>query len=176
MENLETDSLSVMELLEVLEDLLDNAKTAPFSSKVLVDRDAMYEVLKDIRLFLPNELKQSKWVMDERNKILVDAQQEAEQFKRDAEVRIEKLVTEHEISKRAQQEAEDILEEAKLMSRELRLGAMEYVDGLLVDVAELFNRAYSEVKTQNSIIEQCYTEKIEEIFENRHELRETARG
>lgn len=176
MENLEIDSLSVMELLEVLEDLLDNAKTAPFSSKVLIDRDAMYEVLKDIRLFLPNELKQSRWVMDERNKILVDAQQEAELLKKDAEVRIEKLITEHEISKRAKQEAEQVIEEAHKMSRDLRIHAMEYVDGLLVDIAELFNKAYSEVKTQNSIIEQCYTEKIEEIFENRRELRETARG
>ena len=172
---MEADSSSVMELLEILEDLLDNAKNAPFSSKVLVDRDAMYEVLKDIRLFLPNEIKQSKWVIDERNKILVDAQQEASSIMKDAEVRTAKLVTENEITKRAQEEAEYIRSEANKMSKDLRLGAMEYVDGLLADVADLFDKAHSEVKAQNSIIEQCYTEKINEIYENRKELRETAR-
>lgn len=171
----EADSLSVMELLDVLEDLLDNAKPAPFRQKVMVDRDAMYEVLKDIRLFLPNEIKQSRWVMDERNKILVDAQQDADSIVKDAEVQISKMVADHEITKRATTEAEQIIEDAKGMSKDLRLGAMEYVDGLLVDVAELFEKAYNEVKAQNSIIEQCYTEKIEEIFENRRELRETAK-
>ena len=173
---MENDSLSVMELLEVLEDLLDNAKSAPFSSKVLIDRDAMYEVLKDIRLFLPNEIKQSKWVMDERNKILVDAEQKSDEIINDAEVRASKLAKEHEIVKRAEDEAEQVLEEAKRISKDMRLGAMEYVDGLLIDVAELFDKAYAEVKTQNSIIEQCYTEKLSEIFENRRELRESARS
>lgn len=176
---METESLSVMELLEVLEDLLDNAKTAPFSSKVLVDRDAMYEVLKDIRLFLPNEIKKSKWVMDERNKILVNAQEEADNIRQEAEkereIKLSRLLDEHELTKYARDEAEKIMDEARVMSKELRLGAMQHVDGLLSDISKLFEDAYDEVRKQNSIIEQCYSEKIEELFENRRELREISK-
>lgn len=65
---------SILQLLEAIEDMLDSSSAVPFTGKVMIDKDELYEIITDIRLKLPNEIKQSKWVIEERNKILIDAQ------------------------------------------------------------------------------------------------------
>ena len=70
---------SVLQLLDELEDVMDSSKAVPFSNKVSVDKEEIYDIISEIRMKLPNELKQSKWVIEERNKILIDAQREADE-------------------------------------------------------------------------------------------------
>ena len=65
--------MEIFTLLENLEDLLTAGAKVPFSSKVLVDADELRETLEEIRLKLPDELKQAKWVKEERQRILQDA-------------------------------------------------------------------------------------------------------
>ena len=60
---------SVLQLLDELEDVMDSSKAVPFSSKVTVNKEEIYDIISEIRMKLPNELKQSKWVIEERNKI-----------------------------------------------------------------------------------------------------------
>ena len=64
---------SILQLLEAIEDMLDSSSAVPFTGKVMIDKDELYEIITDIRLKLPNEIKQSM-VIEERNKILIDAQ------------------------------------------------------------------------------------------------------
>ena len=68
---------TVLKLLEELEQVVDEGRSSPFSNKVQVDKDEIFEIIDEIKMKLPNEIKQSKWVIEERNKILVDAQKEA---------------------------------------------------------------------------------------------------
>ena len=72
---------SVLQLLDELEDVMDSSKAVPFSSKVTVNKEEIYDIISEIRMKLPNELKQSKWVIEERNKILIDAQREADEIR-----------------------------------------------------------------------------------------------
>ena len=71
---------TVFDLLNELEETLDNSRAVPFSNRVSVDKEELYEIITEIRMKLPNELKQSKWVIEERNKILIDAQKEADEI------------------------------------------------------------------------------------------------
>ena len=70
--------MEIFTLLETLEDMLDRSKSVPFSDKCIVDKEEILEIIKEIRLKLPDELKQAKWVKEERQRILVEAQNEAE--------------------------------------------------------------------------------------------------
>ena len=70
--------MEIFTLLEELEDILENCKTVPFSGKSVVDKEEILEILKEIRLKLPDELKQAKWIKEERQRILVEAQKEAD--------------------------------------------------------------------------------------------------
>ena len=70
--------MEIFTLLETLEDMLEKSRAVPFSSKCIVDKEEILDIIKEVRLKLPEELKQAKWVKEERQRILVEAQNEAD--------------------------------------------------------------------------------------------------
>ena len=93
--------MEIFTLLETLEEMLENSKSIPFSDKGIIDKEEMLEIIKEIRLKLPDELKQAKWVKEERQRILVEAQKEADDIVKEAENRIISMIDEHEITRKA---------------------------------------------------------------------------
>jgi len=103
--------MEIFTLLETLEEMLEGSKSIPFSNKGIVDKEEMLEIIKEIRLKLPEELKQAKWVKEERQRILVEAQKEADGIVKEAENRIISMIDEHEITRKAyEQKADSILQ------------------------------------------------------------------
>ena len=155
---------SVLQLLDELEDVMDSSKAVPFSSKVTVNKEEIYDIISEIRMKLPNELKQSKWVIEERNKILIDAQREADEIVKNAEDRMVRLVDENEVTKKAYEQAAAIIDSAKKTSKDMRLGAMEYAESVL---KELKSVVYSEsIKTDD-----YFAQTLDVLAENIQELR-----
>ena len=128
--------MDIFGLLDILEDELQKGANLPFASRALIDRDKCLETIKEIRLSLPEELKQAEWVKKERQRILVEAQKEADTISTEAEQRIKALVDDNEITQDAYQQAREITENAQDSAKEIRLGAKEYADNLLKDVEE----------------------------------------
>ena len=77
--------MEIFTLLETLEDILENSKNLPFTNKGMVDKEEMLEIIKEIRIKLPDELKQAKWVKEERQRIMSDAESQAENLMKEAE-------------------------------------------------------------------------------------------
>ena len=123
--------MEIFTLLDTLEDLLEEGRGIPFSSKVIVDQEQMIDIIKEIRIKLPDELKQAKWVKEERQRILVEAQKEADNIVKEAENRIISMIDEHEITKKAYEKKAEIIETANEMSREISKGTKDYADNLL---------------------------------------------
>jgi len=92
--------MEIFTLLETLEDILEKSKSIPFTEKAIVDKEEVLEIIKDVRLKLPDELKQAKWIKEERGRILQEAQKEADDIVREAENRIISMIDEHEIKRR----------------------------------------------------------------------------
>lgn len=126
--------MNIISLLDLLEDELERGVNVPFASKALIDREKCLEMIKDIRLSLPEEIKQAEWVKKEQQRILVEAQKEADAISVEAEQRIRALVDENEITQNAYQQSREILETAQNSAKEIRLGANEYADAVLEDV------------------------------------------
>lgn len=123
--------MEIFTLLETLEDILEKSRGVPFSGKCLVDKEEMLDIIKEIRLKLPEELKQAKWVKEERQRILVEAQNEANEIIKEAENRIISMIDEHEITRKAYEKKVEIIETANEMSREISKGTKDYADGVL---------------------------------------------
>ncbi len=123
--------MEIFTLLEELEDILENSKTVPFSGKSVVDKEEILEIIKEIRLKLPDELKQAKWIKEERQRILVEAQKEADDIVKEAENRIISMINENEITKKAYEKKAEIIETANEMSREISKGTKDYADNIL---------------------------------------------
>ena len=85
---------SIFDLLDELEDMLDSAPTKAFSKKISIDRDALFELIGDIRLSLPVEIKQAQRIADNCDKIINDANNKAQSIIKDAEEKCERLISE----------------------------------------------------------------------------------
>ena len=133
--------IEIFSLLENLEELLESGAKVPFSTKVMVDIEELREVLEDIRLKLPDELKQAKWVKEERQRIISDAEQEADNMIKDAQNKIVKMVDEHVITQQALQQKEDIIENANKVSKEISVGTRDYADAILEKVEEVLKES-----------------------------------
>ena len=102
--------MEIFTLLETLEECLERAKKVPFTQKVIIDTDEVLDIVKEIRLKLPDELKQAKWVKEERGRILVEAKKEADGIVKEAENRIISMIDEHEITRKAYEQKAQIIE------------------------------------------------------------------
>ena len=132
--------MEIFTLLETLEDLLETSRNVPFSTKVIVNKDDVLDLIKEIRLKLPDELKQAKWIKEERQRILQEAQKEAEN-------RIIAMIDEHEITRKAYDQKTEIIETANEMSREISKGTKEYADSLLENTENVLTDTLGKVET-----------------------------
>ena len=126
--------MEIFTLLETLEEMLENSKSIPFSTKGVVNKEEMLEIIKEIRLKLPDELKQAKWVKEERQRILAESQKEADDIVKEAENRIISMIDEHEITRKAYEQKAEIIETANEMSREISKGTKDYADSILQNI------------------------------------------
>ena len=67
---MEKIDVNIIELLEYLQDIVDNSPKVPMSSKVMVDKKEIIEIVDQIINYLPDQFKKAEWVMNERERIL----------------------------------------------------------------------------------------------------------
>ncbi len=129
--------MEILGILESLEDVVEKTINIPFTGKCIIDKEEILEIIKEMRLKLPDDIKQAKWVKEERQRILLEAQKEANNVVKEAENKISSLVDEHEITKKAYEQANEIVANAQKNARDIRLGTREYADSILNKVEEI---------------------------------------
>lgn len=144
--------MDVLKLLSEIEDIVEEGTALPFSSKVVIDQFAILEIIKDIRLTLPDDLEKAEFISKDKEKIIEEAKETAESIITKAEATYHELVDREEITQGAKKRSEEIVQCAKDNAREIQLGSMEYADAILD-------------RTQNSL-----SDIISLIEENRKEL------
>lgn len=159
--------MEIFTLLETLEEIVENSKKVPFTDKCIVEREDILDLVKEIRLKLPDELKQAKWVKEERTRIMDEAQKEAEDIVKEAENRIIAMIDEHEITRKAYEEKAKIIETANEMSKEMSEGTKEYADNILEEIESTINN----LKSNINVIEATMNDALETIKNNRKELK-----
>lgn len=128
--------MEVLKLIDEIEDIIEEGSSVPFSKKVMVDADEMLEIIKEIRIRLPDEVKQASWIKEEKQRILAEAQKDADNLLNEAEYKLEELIDQEGVSQVARTRAEDIVTKAQNNAKEIRLGALEYADSLLLETQE----------------------------------------
>ena len=159
--------MEIFTLLETLEDLLENSRNLPFTAKTMVDKEEMLEIIKEIRIKLPDELKQAKWIKEERERIINEAQKDADDIVKEAENRIISMIDEHEITRKAYDKKTEIIADANEMYREITQGTNTYVDGILANIE---NNMLELGKTLSGV-EMSIQNALETIQNNRKELK-----
>ena len=137
----------VEELLDMLFDMVDEAKNVPLSGdKCMIERDRALDLIDDIRAQFPVELSEAKKVMANRADMLASAKREAEAIRRQAEEKAKQLLSEETILLQARQRANELMQQAEDRSRELKRSANEYCEDALRRTEEAVAEAYNEIK------------------------------
>ncbi len=126
--------MEVLEIIDMLEDVVEKSMAIPFAGRALVDREELLDLIQEIRLNLPGDLKQAKWVKEERQRILDEASKEAETIIKNAEEKMASLIDDHEITQKAYAQANEIVVAAQNNARELRLGTKQYADDVMASL------------------------------------------
>ncbi len=126
--------MTVLELLEEIEDIVDTAPGLPLTGKIMIDSNELLEIVREIRLSLPDDVQQAKWVKEEKERILTEAKAEYEKIIVEANKQADYLVDTHDITLRAQKLAEEIRAEAEEYCKLLKMRTYDYVDKMLYDM------------------------------------------
>ena len=126
--------MKVLELLTELEELVEKGNTLPFSSKALVSPEEIMEIIDEIREELPAELVQAREIVEQKKKIMVEAEGDAERIKNEAEKKLKEMIDTNEITRTATAQAETIIKNAQASAKELRIGTQQYSDKILYNL------------------------------------------
>ena len=140
--------MSIEEILDQLDELIDRAWSLPLTGgRCVVDADKVRELLDDVRLNMPVEIKQAKMIVADRKQIVDDAKREAEIIIQKAEERAKAIVDHDELVKQAQIRANEINTQAQVQSRELKRATNDFVDQSLQEIEALLAKNMQEIKS-----------------------------
>lgn len=142
--------MDIMEIIDMMEETIEKASSVPLTGKVMVDRDELLDYIQEIRLVYPDELKEAKWVKEERQRILSEAENRAEAIQKNAEETQMQLIDEHEITKRAYEQANELVNAAQQKSIEIKTDTDQYVDDILNDAEHRLDLLLRKIREDRS--------------------------
>lgn len=129
-------AIDILHLVDRLETLVEHGRHIPLTSSVIVDEGTFLDIIDQMRISIPEEIKQAKRTEQERDKALAEAQAEGALIIAKAREDAARLVAEHELRRQAQQRADRILEEAERQAQAIRQGGNDYAADVLIHLAE----------------------------------------
>ena len=146
--------MEILKIIDLLEDKVEQAKSIPLMNRAMVDKEELLSNIEELRLNIPEDMKQARLIKDERKRILAEAQAEADEIVNNAKIKVEKLIDEHEITKKAYEQANQSIAAAQKNSRALRMGARQYVDSLFADTDAKLTKAQSIIRKARADVRQ----------------------
>lgn len=139
------DAIDLDTRLRQLEQMVAEAKPVPLSSSIMLGRAEAQGMVADIRSAMPEELRQARWVVKEREEVIESAHAEAERIVSEARSERARLISRTEVVEAATHEAGRIVDDAQERARQMRLDADDYVDGKLANFEIVLNKTLDAV-------------------------------
>jgi F0F1-type ATP synthase membrane subunit b/b' len=128
--------MDILHLVDRLETMLSKGWRIPFTSNIVVQEDAFLDIIDQLRITIPDEVKQAKRLGAERERLIEQARQEADRIVASAHDKIEALVESQEVVKQADQRARSTAEDAHRSAEQIRREADTYVVESLSNLEE----------------------------------------
>ena len=175
-------SSRIEQIIEEIEEYVDSCKFQPLSStKIVVNKEELEEMLRELRMKTPDEIKRYQKIISNKDAILEDAQTKADAIIADANTQAQKIVSESEVMQAAMQQsqqlidetnaqAQEIIDKATQDSNEIRMSAIRYTDEMLENLEKIMRHTIDAAGTKYSnfinSIQSCY----DIVNKNRMEL------
>jgi vacuolar-type H+-ATPase subunit H len=138
--------MNIHEAIDRLEYVIAHSRQIPLTRTVVVDQEEVLACIDDLRLSLPDEIKQARWTLQEQQRLLSEAQAEAARTVSKAGERAQTMIGQHDLVKRAEKQAEAMLREASLKAEETRRAADRYAWDVMQSLETQLLRTVATVK------------------------------
>jgi cell division septum initiation protein DivIVA len=139
--------MDILHLVDRLEELFNESRTVPFTRNVVVDEDRMLDLIDQMRVTIPEEVKKAQQLVAQKDRILAQAQEEANRIVQLAREKAEQMVDREAVVKSAQNRADQILAQARADAQATRQDADDYViqslQRLEVEISRLQNQVHN---------------------------------
>jgi cell division septum initiation protein DivIVA len=137
--------MDILQLIDRLEELFNESKAVPLTHNVIVDEDRMLELIDQMRIAIPEEVKKAQQVVAQRDRVMAQAQEEANRTLALAREKAEQLTHKDMIVQDAQRRAEQIIAQARADAEATRLDADNYVIETLMQLQDQLGRLSNQV-------------------------------
>jgi len=135
------------DIIGALYDMVQDARSMPLSAdKCILERDKVLDMLDEIIAQLPGELKQARTIVESRNELVSQARREADNVIKEAQAKVDQLVTKEAIYVEAKKRSEELVAQTQNRINQLRKAANEYMDESLRQTEEVISGALNEVR------------------------------
>lgn len=135
----------IFSLLDEIENMVEQARPVPMTGKVMVNRDELLGLVGELRHALPRELGEARWLLQDRERVLAAARAQADELLSQAKETLEASARDHEIYRRAEELAENLIGKAKMAADEIRAGADAYADDVLAQLEAVLQKSMDQV-------------------------------
>ena len=175
-------SSRIEQIIEEIEEYIDSCKFQPLSTtKIIVNKDQMDELLRELRMKTPDEIKRYQKIIANKDAILADAQAKADGMIQEAQIQTNELVSEHEIMQQAYakaneivtlatKQAQEILDTATVQANTFKAQAVQYTDDALGSMEEIITHAMNEASANYESLLHSLNNYNELIKSNRAQL------
>jgi len=159
-------TIDILTLVDRLEALVNEGWRIPFTVKTAINENRFFDLIDQMRVSIPQEVKQANELLQEREKVLAAATEEADRITEEAREKAARMLDEHEIAAAARAEAESIKAQAQQEAEEIRRGADDYAIGTLSD---LESRLSSLLRTASNGLAALKRRQTQTVAENPEE-------
>ncbi|KAB1439543.1 ATPase [Candidatus Galacturonibacter soehngenii] len=165
-------SSKIEQIIEEIEEYINSCKYQPLSNtKIVVNKEEIDELLTELRLKTPDEIKRYQKIINNKEAILADAQAKADAIIAQATVHTNELINEHEIMQQAYaqaneivqiatNQAQEILDKATIDANNIRYGAIQYTDDMLANlqgiISHTINTSTAKYDNLMKSLQDCY--------------------
>ena len=173
----------IEQIIGEIEDYISSCKAVPLSNtKIYVNKEDMEELIRELRLKTPDEIKKYQKLISNKDAILADAKEQADRMIAEAQVHTEALINEHEIMQRAVEQANAVIADASAKAQmivdqavedasNIRLGAIQYTDDMLANLQMIIEHSIENNRSKYDALMASLDKDLNIVVSNRKELR-----
>ncbi len=145
--------MDIQHLVDRLEDLIDEGRHVFGTKYTMVDEERALEIIDQMRISIPEEIEKSARVMQQRDRVLAEANEEAARIVQQARQHSEGLIDQHQMVQQAKVRAEYVIEQANIESHKITREADDYVLDQLTQLEHQFTRSLEEIRNGIEIMQ-----------------------
>ena len=137
--------MDILQLIDRLEELFNESKNVPLTRNVMVDEDRMLDIIHQMRIAIPEEVKKAQQLLGQRDRPLAQAQEEANRTLELARQKADQMITKDMVTQEASRRADQILAQARNEAENIRADADDYAMNSLIQLQEELERLTNQV-------------------------------